>query len=320
MTYVPDATLATMLTLDRTKVQADDTSLVTNTSALAAGSVRNGTRFSWSKLEFPHAVTVVSDGFGHQHWDWRMTGRGKPIVFDDQPSPIYNWNGDAGAYDTWIGVESQNFVNVLPPLPVPAWTHADAATPKMRLLRLCLAVQLITNDEGTEDAAAPGKAVFAGDADIAQQLVVRAHRVQWSALRQQFNAIDTDNPNRYLDHVSEKVDAWKLGQLTGMAARARNRNAAGNVPAAALHPDAAGGAPGTKRYATFAATALLGPDVLAMRQNLAPGDAVIVSITGPDRLIYAGDAAYDRSSPKRNIILPVMGAHLAAVFATEPAR
>lgn len=322
--YVPDPAIGTMTTADRATVDADNAALVESASEINVDSVRDGARFSWQKLEFPGHILVVGKAFGYRHLNWIVDGTGKPIVFDDEPAPAYTYDENpltvgTGHYATagLITTESQNFINTIAVLPVPAWTASGAATPALRLRRLAVSIQILTNEATTEDAATAGKKIYPGDADLAQQLVVRAHRISYSGLRQQLHAPESVNPV-YMDHVSESVDAWKCGSLTGMRARARSKAFVDNVPAATLHPLAYGGEPTGKTYGSFCATALLAGQSLAARQNLAAGDAIIVSVTGPPKIIYAGQDTF--STSKRNVVFPVRGAIVVGVFTGEYAN
>lgn len=343
MTYIPDATIGTMPTLDRVKFNADNASAVTSASALGSESARTGTVFNSRKLEFPDHIIVQSDSCGHKLLEWRNGGgAGKPLVFEDVPAPVYRYlfvgdhNPEQSNIPTW---ESQSFVNAVAIMLVPAWTAAGSVPPLMRLARLSLSVALIVNHETLSDSDDIEK--FGSNQEIAQSLVVRAHRISYAGLRQRrfvAGSEDTLEASYVADFVSEDVDAWKCGSKTGMRARSPRKGVSGNVPNLGAHPQSAGGAPGSFAYRTFQCTTLLAGESLAQRQNLAPGDAIVVSVTGPPTLIYAGESSpksiiygLDVENPsdildtlivsiKRNIILPVRGSWAAGVFVAEQAQ
>ncbi len=335
MTYVPDATIGTMITLDRAKLAADTSSLIAAASAVGGASLRTGARLRARDLEFPEQYTVVTDHCDHRLHDWKYTGSGRPVVFEGDPAPVYTSTSPddphgaepLGNFESTT--ESQSFINTVAVLPVPAWTAVGATTPLSRLARLSVTVAIITNDETLTDDLVSGGGVkqFNSDAEVAAALAVRAHRISYSGLRQH-----TFRSGLILDTVSDKTDAWECGKLAGMRARQSRQSHKNNVPVSALPSNLsnggpAGGSPLNKSYHTFQCTALLAPGQLALRQNLAPGDAILVSITGPDRLIYAG-RSYAKTVTnsgalpftlleKRNIILPVRASVCAGLFVTE---
>lgn len=315
-----------MTTVDRALLNADAAEMVTE-AVVRSTNLRNGTKFRAESLEHPEHDLVVSEYCGHKSCDWyRGGGQGKPIIFEDDPAPQYgldlNGQPERTLDNLWA---SQNFVNTIGCLLVPRWGGFTAATPKMRLQRLSVSVVIAVNDETLEDSTASDAKQFENDADVAGALTVRVHRVAYDRLRAR--GIEQAYPGRpapptsfytmAADFVSERIEATRLGELTGMIAGPRVRGEAGTIATCGIHSkwDGSGGGAvlaSSVAFRLFQAHALLGPGSLAAHQNLAPGDAILVSITGSDRLINAGEPKFNEN--KRNTILPVRGHWVVGAF------
>lgn len=332
MAYTPDTNIGSMTTLDRALLNADAAEMVTE-AVMRSTNVRTGTRFRAADLEHPEHDIVVSEYCGHKstRW-WNGGGQGRPVVFEDDPAPEYDLNSDGQPDNTddnlWA---SQNFVNTIGCLLVPKWGGFTAATPKLRLKRLAVSVIVAVNDETLEDSTASDAKQFENDADVAGALTVRVHRVAYDKLRARpmSQAPVTGRPasplNLYrlaVDIVSEQIEATRVGALTGMVAGPRVRSEVGTIATSGIHSKFDGSNDGaiiasSVQFRLFHAHALMGPGSLSARQNLAPGDALLVSITGSDRLINAGEPKFNAA--KRNTILPVRGHWVVGVFRGEHA-
>lgn len=331
MAYTPDTNIGTMTTVDRALLNADSAEMVTE-AVMRSTNVRTGTRFRSADLEHPEHDLVVNEYCGHKalQW-WNGGGQGRPIVFEDDPAPEYTLNAagqpDGSNENLW---EAQNFVNTIGCLLVPRWGGFTAATPKLRLKRLSVSVIVAVNDETLQEASTSAKQ-FENDADVAGALTVRVHRVAYDKIRARPIAQSPITarpvpPNNVtlaaVDLVSERIEATRVGALTGMIAGPRVRSEVGTIATSGIHPKFDGSSNGaiiasSVQFRLFHAHALLGPGSLSARQNLAPGDALLVSVTGSDRLINAGEPAFNAA--KRNTVLPVRGHWVVGVFRGEHA-
>lgn len=329
--YVANAAILAMTTLQRSLVAAEfGTTIINSASAIDATQCRTGLVIPTRKLEFPTVTALVGDSSGHRFIDWRVSGTGRPVVWEDDPTaPIAKDLLDSGrmAADSMSDYESQRYINTLCVLTAPDWAYVTSANPRWRLTSVTVTVAVLSNVPTTRSVVPDNTTVFTDDQDLASELIVRAHRVPYAKIRtRQYSERSDAHPAPVsADFVSSKVDAGAVASKKGMTARPRGpmpQAGAGNMPitCGAYRSEGTPGGdlsaanrntkcyPGmgkqpTAQAQSFQAMTQLGPESIGPAMYLAPRDALVISITASDRLLFDTNAVPLTASP--NVVFPV---------------
>lgn len=331
--YAANAAIGAAATLTQSLVVPEVDSVVTAASALDSTSMRTGAVIPTRKLEFPTVTAVVGASSGHRFLDWRISGTGRPIVWEDEPVPPFTRDAadvNRSFADAMTDYESQRYINNVATLTAPNWSSQYAGSPRWRLASITLTVAILSTVK-TTNAAVSAEDVFVSDQDLADSLIVRAHRISYASIRARSYA-DRSASLVYphsADFVSGKIDAGKLAEKVGMRARPRGSvpsSGTGNMPitCGAYRTEGAGAASRLKAYPDmgvngiaqhFQAMTHLDGESIGSVEFLAPRDAVLISITASDRALFNAQAQPLTDRP--NVIFPVRSYVAIATMESE---
>jgi hypothetical protein len=306
--------------LTSTLLNGDMNDIVTEGRALTEDAINTAGSISFRKAERPWIYACRSGyiSIGTSN----LAGHGKPFAIEGERQPPIDLDADVSVQL----LQSQQFENVVAVIRTPSWTDSSSITPLLRLHSVSVTcIPRVTyaqrHSDVTADATSGGTQQYADEQEVADDLILRAYRIQTSNIRKRVLTDDKAGEER-IEIASTKNELSIVGEKIGMTSRGPRSAANGragidwNLLSDPPLLSGLGVVPGSLDDVWhFQAMGKLTRADLGESPPLREDDSVVISLSGQERLLFASETTYESDKP--NSIFPVGGVWWMAFFEAE---